>query len=481
MAFDWNIPDVGSPLLGNMDAGAARVADVQKALTAGYDTNIGGSDPSGYALRPESLEDSMAVLVHRNQHIRLFKKIKSFVAYSSIEEFNQLTSTGPEAINAGMSEGVLPAAHDAEYVRRQLQMKYMGTLRSVTHQLGLMRQADGDRIAGETQNGTMWLLRQVEKALFFGSSGLVSTQFDGLDKLLADAITAGSASATQSIDMRSTSDNGLGGELDQDDLDSAAELVFSSPSFGGLTDICYPAGVHRRLGQNLLGSSNMRLNVDQNNGGQVTPGFKFSKVATLFGDVNVDPNVFLAPVGYTEAQLTDSAIASAAEEGTPPGVPSLGLSEAGTDGTFGSQTGVYKYIVIAVNAAGNSVGCAASSHTLTGGTKHVSVAITKGTGTPTGYIVYRTTAGGSTFYEIARIAYTGSPQTHSDTNATIAGTGKAFALELTPEVLRWRQLLPMTRIPIAMTSMRSRWAQVLYGALELRNPRRLVIWKNLLA
>lgn len=470
--------DFGSPFLGS---NTGDLTDVLKSLSAGYDSAVGGADPSGYALRPESLEDSMAILVHQAKHIQFFKRLKTTPAFSSVEEFNQLTSYGPEAINAGMSEGVLPQRQDAEYRRQLLSMKYMGTTRSVTHQFGIMRQADGDRIANETRNGTMWLMRQVEKACFNGSSSLVDTQFDGLDKLLADAITAGGASASQLVDMRTTADNGLGGELDQDDLDSAAQLVFDQPSFGQLTDIYYPLGVHRRLGQNLLGSSNMRLNVDNSQGGPVKPGFSFSAVSTLFGDVNVNPDVFLAPTGYTEAQLTDAAIASAADEGTPPGVPSIVLAETGTDGLFGSQTGVYKYIVIAINRAGNSVGCAAVSHTLTGGTKRITVAITKGTGTPTGYIVYRTLPGASTFYEIARIAYTASPQTFNDTNDIIAGTAKAFALEFSPEVIRWRQLLPFTRIPLAFTTMKSQWVQVLYGALELRIPRRIVVWKNLLA
>lgn len=478
----------GSPFLGPTNFGgisevahsADDLQDLLKSLTAGHDAAGGGADPSGFALRPESLEASLAVQTYKDKHVKFWKKISKKPAYSTVEEYNRLVSYGSESLSAFMGESALPVADDASYLRKNVLIKYMGTLRAVSHQMGLVRNVDGDRVAAETRNGTMWLMRQIEKALFFGSSSLVDTQFDGIRKLLEDAITAGEADAGNIIDKRTSGDAGLGGELAQDDLDEVAELIHTGPNYGEISDIYYGTGVHRRLGQNLLGSSQNRLNVDNHQGGPIKPGFSFSAVSTLFGDVNVEPDVFLQPDAYTEAQLTDAAFAKTSSEGTAPGVVSLGLAEAGTDASFGSQTGVYKYIVVAVNQYGNSVGNAAASQTLTGGTKHIAVTITKGTGTPSGYVVYRTLPGGATYYEVARIAYTGSPQVWNDINANIAGTGVAFALEFTEEVICWKQLAPFTRIPLAQINLSSRWVQVLYGAPELRIPRRVVMWKNLL-
>ena len=477
---------LGSPFLGNMQLEGiqqpGQIGELLKALNAGSDTAPGGSDPSGYALRPESLERTLAIQTFKDRHVQFWKNIPKEAAFSTVEEYDRLESYGPERLSAFMSEGNLPVGDDASYSRQTVQVKYMGTLRVVSHQMGIVRSIVGDQVAQETRNGTLWLMRQLEKALFFGSSSLVDTQFDGVYELLQAAISSGAADASNLIDRRSSANAGVGTALDGDALDEASELVHSSPNFGTLDCVYYGTGAHRSTGTQLFGTARdrVRLNADAQKGGAVNPGWKFEQFSTLFGDLDMKPNVFLNPTKYTAAELNAAAYASG-DVATRAGTPTLAVAEAGTDGLFGTETGVYKYIVVAVNSAGNSVGSTAASHTLTGGAKHVAVTITKGAGgTPSGYVVYRSTKGTTNYYEVARIAYATSPQTWNDANERIAGTSIAFAFTTGADVLAYKQLAPFMRIPLATITLQTRWAQILYGAPVLKSPRKIVVWKNVL-
>ena len=480
-------PTLNSPFLGNGDGFTSEAQELIKAINAG--SALSGADAgNGFALIPQSLEQTLVRTTFDDKHVKFWKDIPKEAAFSTVEEYDRLDSYGPERISAFMPEGDLPFADDASYSRQNATVKYMGTLRAVSHPMGLVRSIAGDQIARETQNGTLWLMRQVEKALFFGSSALVPTQFDGLLPQLQAAITAGAADANSLLDRRSTTDAGLGRSLSQFFLDDLAEQAFSAPNFATIDTCYYSTAAHKNLGVDLINGegqakgSGIRLDVGNNQGGPIKPGWKFSEVATLFGDIAVNPDVFLNPVGLTEAQLTDAGVAQG-DATARPGTPSIGVvaEQNVTTGLFGSQTGAYKYIVVAVNKSGNSVGSAAATGTVTDGVKSQRLPITKGNnGTPTGYIVYRTAKAGSTFYEIARIAYSASPQNWDDINSVIAGTSYAFFLQSSKDVVAYKQLAPFMRVPLATIDLRTRWVQLLYGTPVLKAPRKIIIVKNVL-
>ena len=99
------------------------VNELNKALEAGYQiTNQTG----GSALRVESLEASLKVVTFTNHHIKLWKKIPKSPAYSTVEEYNQLVSYGPNSF-AFTQEGELPPSTDTSYARRTQLVKFMGT------------------------------------------------------------------------------------------------------------------------------------------------------------------------------------------------------------------------------------------------------------------------------------------------------------------------------------------------------------------
>ena len=209
-------------------ASPSQVADLNKALNTGGSAYAGGVDArvDGAALQVESLENSLKVLTYSDQHVKFWKKIAKTPAYNTVEEYNQLLSYGS---NSGgfVPEGVLPETDDSQYRRQASFVKFLGTTREVTHPMTLVRSAHGDVIARENQNGILWLMKQLENALFWGDSSLATpgkegVQFDGLNKL---------------IDKENTVDI-AGQDITASHINEAAQMILEN--FGTPTDLFLP-------------------------------------------------------------------------------------------------------------------------------------------------------------------------------------------------------------------------------------------------
>jgi hypothetical protein len=460
--------------------------ELVKAIEAGYDTAPLGTNPTGYALRPESLEKQLKILTFRDEHVVFWKDIPKMPAYNTIEEYNVLQSHGTERLSAFTSEGALPVGDDSVYAREYLKIKFMGTLRAVSHPMGLVTTAHGDVIDNETKSGTLWLMRQIERSLFFADEEIQPNEWDGLLKLVgkppsgATVTDDPNACTGELIDLKNVT-TGLGGTLTQDNLDSAAERVYGHGNFGKLTDLYYSTGAHRAFANYILGTSqqNIRFNVDNQQGGPLTAGFTMKAFASQFGDINLHPDVFLSPRSYATADVTSGFASGDASlrPGTPTITATIGL---GTSGNWGTATGTYTYSVVAINAAGNSDGSATQGAPVVADTNEAEIDITKGAGPdPTGYVIYRSVADDATvLYEVGRTKYTASPQTYVDKNQIVAGTGMAFAFTMATDVLSFRQLAPFTKIPLARIDLTTRWAQVMYGAPAVYAPKKCVVFLN---
>lgn len=478
----------GQGLFGSIDG--EELQHLIKAMDAG-DQNppTGGTPGAGDPLRLESLEKTLTRLTFTDEHCPMWRNIPKEAAYSTVEEFNVLNSYGAERLSAFTSEGELPTADDATYTRKNVKVKFMGTLRAVSHPLGLVRTAHGDVIAQETINGTMWLMRQIEKSLFFGSSSVVETEYDGFWQQMTDGDTT-------VIDR-------AGGDLTMDSIEDAAEQIYGVGGFGKLDCIYYGSGTHKRFAQNLFGTANanVRLNADNVMGGPAVPGFSLKRVATVFGDVDVKPDVFLQP------NAVDSIAVSGDSSKRPSDAtaqPSTALS-AGANTVNAYAVGNYRHLCVGLNKFGNSASSAAAADQamiLADINKSINVTLTfNGSIAPDGVEVYRTTeAGGNqNYFLVDRFVWGGNTATtlggnttsgynagagtilFEDKNAMIAGTGLAFGFTSTQNTFAFKQLAPFMKVNLAQIDLRSRWAQILYGAPVLRAPKKCVLFKNVKA
>jgi len=97
------------------------------------------------SLRVESLDSSLKVITFTDKHINFWKDIPKSPAYSTVEEFNQLTSYGTQT-GGFLAEGELPYQSNSDYARRAALVKFVGTRKTQTASCGCLKTpSSGDR------------------------------------------------------------------------------------------------------------------------------------------------------------------------------------------------------------------------------------------------------------------------------------------------------------------------------------------------
>ena len=446
------------------------VNELTKALSAGYQTS---GQTGGSALRVESLESSLKVVSFTNKHIKLWKKIPKSAAYSTVEEYNVLSSYGAGGAFGFTREGEIPQSQDSTYTRQTALVKFIGTTRSVTHPATLVNPAHGDVIALENQNGILWLLERTEDALFHGNSSLAfdgeSEAFDGLDSLI---------SSGNVIDLE-------GQPLQEADIEEAANQVIES--FGYPTDMFLGTRAMSDLVKTFYPRE--RINLPAPADGKV--GLAVNSMATQAGNIDFNPNVFIK-----QAKSPPSAATSVNAPATPASISSANGSAntANWSKLLGTPSGntEFSYAVTACNRFGESAPVIIGSHEVITPTHvtdgaEVTLTITNaaaiGANPPEYYIVYRSNALASgasaltavgSFSEIARVRWTsqaaGGTVTATDNNLNLPFTETAYLGELTPSVLTFRQLAPLMRMDLAVLAPAYRWMILMYGTPILFAP-----------
>ena len=464
------------------------VEELNKSLTAGYDYPPA---TGGGALRVESLEQSLKILTFQAKHCAFWQRVPKIPAYSTVEEFNQLINYGSNQ-GAFTLEGQLPNTNDSSYQRQVELVKFLGTTRRVTHQMTLVRTMIGDVVARENTNGILWILKSLEWALFNGDAtmcynGNVSgtshregAEFNGL---------GAQVDSTMIIDM-------AGAVLDEASIEAASQMLASN--YAMPTNMFLSFGAHSAFSKSYYGNQRIMLPNQAVNGGY-TVGTPIKTVATPFGEVELNPDVFLnsginppttipAP---SQGPSTGGGLYSA------PDSPVLALAEtplAGTDGVFGSHGcpaagATYQWKVTACNLTGESLPSAAVSETVTtaalAAANHVAMTITNSATmsvAPEYFNIYKTLPGGSVFYLVGRIQ-AGSQSasgvtTWNDTGILMANTSNAFMGEFSPEVISVKQLAPLMKMDLATLDPSIRWMILIYLTFILYAPKKWVKFIN---
>lgn len=435
--------------------------ELSKALEAGYQTGPGRT--GGSAMRVESLERSLKVVTYNANHIKLWKKIPKSPAYSTVEEYNELTDYGGTAFPF-LNEGETPLSSDSSYIRRMQMVKFMGTTREITHQASLVHPAHGDLIALENQNGILWLLERIEQFLFTGDSSLAADggaeQWDGLDALI---------DPTSVLDLE-------GNPLQEADIEEAANIV--TEAFGHPTDIFL--GTRTMSDVTKQSYPKQRLAMPSPTGSQL--GFSVNTIATQSGVLEFMPDVFL--------KKRPSPPAAAASGNAPASPASIAAVETATglgDFNKGAAAGdvVFAYAVTACNRFGESAPTfIGATVTLDQTDKDAGDVLrltitnpaTIGAFAPEYFRIYRTRTASSlaavpsavsSYSLIAQVpassqAASGTTVT-DDANLNLPFTSTAYLGEMSPSVLTFRQLMPMMKMDLAVFGPAFRWMILLYG------------------
>jgi hypothetical protein len=178
-AESFNIlPNVaGSQTVSGEMSGDA-VAELQKALSAGYGSDV-ASLQGGGALRIQSLEKTMLTTIQENQHFVLFNELAKSNATATVDEWTEQNDVGGFLGGSTNTETGNIAAATGNYQRRVGLVKYLMTRREVSF-VQTLQNTIADSEATEARNGALQLLTDAEFLCFEGDSSIVPTEYDGI-------------------------------------------------------------------------------------------------------------------------------------------------------------------------------------------------------------------------------------------------------------------------------------------------------------
>lgn len=450
----------------NVGSGAD-LEELNKALGTGTGGEAYGDFNDMSALRPQSLEGTLKIVTAKEDKIRFWKELPKKQAFNTVEEFNVLDSYGGNS-SPFFVEGGLPNEEDSNYIRQSQMVKFLGTTRVVTHPATLVRNTVGDIVAREQTNGTLWLLQQLERSLFFADSSLDALQFDGLGAQVRNFVKGKPYENQHIIDMR-------GGVIDENILEDGATIIADNYGSGSLK-LHMTNQVHKDFSKLLTGNGGRQRVMMSGNPGEIRLGQPIRGYSANSADIDFSNNIFLKP---------DGAPKLVSQRGAP-AVPTVGATPAvaGADATSKMTAGTYFYFVSAKNSDGESTAVSIGSIAVTAGQK-VDITINRVTSDPVAktYRVYRGYTSDPTtalFAFEVKDAGTGANQVITDRNFDIPGTHTAFLVDMDgEEVLTWKSLAPLMKLPLARISASERFMVLLYGMLQVYNPRRIVVFKNI--
>src|SRR5574343_864910 len=171
--------DAVNQILQGLDQGLVSQADIEnlnKAISAGYG---GAGKPTdltyGGVLQAESLEATLKSITFDMKNLKFWPAISVDKAYNLFEQYNRLISYGSDSAPY-IGEGGAPIEEDSSYVRDGQKIVFFGTRRKVSHQMTLVRTTVGDVVAQQAKEGTMHLLKHVEREMYWGHA-----HFAGVD------------------------------------------------------------------------------------------------------------------------------------------------------------------------------------------------------------------------------------------------------------------------------------------------------------
>lgn len=438
--------------------------ELNKALGTGEQGEAYGSFSDMSALRPQSLEATLKVVTATTEQIKFWKRIGKKQAFNTVEEFNVMDSMGGDG-SPFFVEGGLPNEEDSHYLRQSQYVKFLGTTRVITHPATLVRNTVGDMVAKETTNGTSWLLMQLEKALYFGDSALDPLAFDGVMTQVTNFVKGKTYANQHVIDMK-------GQPIDENILEDISAIIADNFGRGNL-EMHLTNQVNKDLSKIIMGTSGrQRIMMGQD----AMLGAPVRGYTANAGPIEFVNNIFLKP---------QATVPSASSKGAPavPTVPQTHLTAGSVAGST-IPTATYYYFVTAKNSAGESAPVSMGAIAVTLG-QGVELTINRVVSDPPAksYKIYRglksTSADAQFAFEVAD-AKAEVTQVIVDTNADIPGTHKAMVLDNDSEnVLSFKQLAPLMKLPLARISASERFMVLLYGMIQVYNPRRIVVIKNI--
>ena len=465
-------------------AGMDEVAALQKALTAGYGTDVAQLSGGG-ALRIQSLDKTMQSTIQENEHFKLFNRLAKTKATATVDEWTEQSGVGGFPGGSTNAETGIIADASGVYNRRVGLVKFLMTRRQVSF-VSTLQNNIADIEAVEYQNGALQLCTDAEILCFDGDSSVVPTEFDGIYAQMLAGVNQGQVDGGNIIDAQASP------LANMTLVNQAAAVIAGNGNFGRPTDLFMSLDTQVDFDNEL--NPAFRVALDGVANGGVMLGAPVTGVRTSQGNIKTNNDVFINDQqNLVPFEVRFPAVAASQVGLKPTAVTAVTATNAASQ--FGAaQAGNYFYYVAGVNSAGTSTGLVSTQVAVAAG-QAATLTIQPSAGrTETGYLICRTRLNGgnvvvggadgiSDFRVMCRIPATGAAVTYTDLNRDIPGTVKAYILNMTPSMtaISWRQLLPMIKFALYPTNAAVvPWAQLLFGYLRMTKRRQHVVVKNIL-
>lgn len=460
-----------------------QMEDLYKSIIAGYGYAGKPTDLTyGGVIQTESLETTLKSVTFKMENIKFYPSLGSDKAYNLVEQYSRLLAYGSEA-SPYMAEGGAPQEEDSVYVRDQQRIAFFGTRRKVSHQMTLVRTSIGDVVAQQAKEGTMNILSKVERELYWGNAHFMTQGTGAMNASLGDIPTTSVAlnglyyqllKGDNDIMVRSGDFEGYGefssigidlkgAVMAQDDIERLC--VICAENFG------MPRSLHAEPQVLSAFTKAFYNHFRMVPGGQgQTVGYDITKMTTTVGLVDFIPNVFLRPRTITRPQAVNA-------NAPVIGAATATLADTGS-GSSGFLGGTYQTKVTFVNDFGESsplqgvavVGLVANDN--------ISLTIAN-MPTCNYFMVYLSAANGAVGTErfVGKFKNNGNG-VYILANVKRPGLGEAFLLDTKPEVMKIKQLLPLSKINLAVVATAVEFMIVMYLCFMVYTPRFNGYYKN---
>jgi len=488
-----SLADYASVGEGAGEMSYSELAELQKALNAGQITGretTGLTDQPGATLKVESLENTLKSFMFKESDVVLWKTIEKKPAFNTVEEFNQQREVGTDGYSF-TNEGDLPEDDSPIYVRQAELVKFMGTTRSVSHPMTLVNTMIGNVVQKEIENGTLKILRDVDKAMLNGDADMIPQEFNSFkkqqQKFFGDIHSWYNSDLV--VDLR-------GAPMTEKIFEEAALKIVDNHGDPNL--FMAPPRVLSKFTETLYNTK--RIVAGSSSQMEGVAGQKFNQFLSQYGLVDLKFDKFMKGSMSKSLASTKTSLKAPSAPIADATTPKAAVADASLT-KFLNFDGDYYYAVSAINRYGESeltnlaTAAAPNTKVSVAATESVDLKFAAGTGpyAATAFIVYRTkkgatanTAADAVFYPIFKVSaaqlgtgYDGADAGFvRDRNKFLPDTETSFMIDSDPEIWAFKQLAPLMKMDLAVIAPAFRFMLLLYGTPILYVPTKMVHFVN---
>jgi len=451
----------------------SEIIGLAKALS--LDNTIGSTDQVGFdATRMESLDSIVRILTAKEESPAFYRAVRKGKARSTVEEYVTLNDLGSAAF---YGLGSLPEEYDEDISRGVEYVKYIGAVGRIAMPATMVESITSNE-ALITRAKVIAIMRECDTKLFYGDSTKNSLEWDGYYTQFKRKVRDINQST---IDLR-------GKRLRPETFNDVGRRISDIGNYGN------PKNLKVWLSNQAWADytdeliQNRRYVVGSSEATQLIASARSFKLGD--GEGNIETDIFLKFKGQAyldrkHPKMNKTLTAFAPMHSKAPIKLTSDVCSVSVDTLTGSllPANNYDYAVVPRNRFGGGAAFEITN-VVVGEGKKVTFTISD-SGSPSGqeaisFDIYRKLSSSTLKTDYEYLTTWALADTKVDNGEWVPGTSNGFAFDWDfDQVIDFRQLLPMVKMPLAQIDDSKRWLQKLYAVPMLLNANKMIFLKNI--